>query len=102
MEPALKCINLDWLEVYCIEPTAMDANYFQNLGWQVNSRVYGTPLMREMFTLLGENGKPFLEIRRNPYSLKKMEVYLRMVAATSNLLTEPYIPTTRFNNCRTF
>lgn len=71
MEPALKCINLDWLEVYCIEPTAMDANYFQNLGWQVNSRVYGTPLMREMFTLLGENGKPFLEIRRNPYSLKK-------------------------------
>lgn len=70
MEPAIKCVNLDWLEVYCIEPTEMSAQYFQNLGWQVNVRDYGTPLYREMFTLLTEHGKPFIEIRRNPYSLK--------------------------------
>ncbi len=71
MKPALKCVNLDWLEVFCLEPTEMPAQYFQNLGWQVNVREYGTPLYREMFTLLSENGKPFLEIRRNPYSLKE-------------------------------
>ena len=55
MEPAVKCINLDWLEVYCIEPIDMPAQYFQNLGWQVNIREYGTPLYKEMFTLLTEH-----------------------------------------------
>lgn len=71
MKPAIKCVNLDWLEVFCLEPADMPAQYFQNLGWQVNVREYGTPLYREMFTLLTEHGKPFLEIRRNPYSLKE-------------------------------
>lgn len=71
MEPALKCVNLDWLEVFCIEDGNKDANYFQNLGWQVNVRDYGTPLYKQMFTLLNEHGKPFLEIRRDPYSLKE-------------------------------
>ena len=69
-EYAIKAINLDWLEIYCIEPSPRDANYYLKLGWQVNARPYGTPLYREMFTLLGSNGKPFLEIRRNPYSTK--------------------------------
>lgn len=71
IEPSIKCVNLDWLEVFCIEDGCKDATYFQNLGWQVNKREYGTPLHKEMFTLLGEHGKPFLEIRRDPYSLKK-------------------------------
>lgn len=71
MKPAIKCVNLDWLEVFCLEPFDMPAQYFQNLGWQVNVREYGTPLYKEMFTLVNEHGKPFLEIRRNPYSLKE-------------------------------
>lgn len=71
MKPALKCINLDWLEVFCIEDGCFDAKYFQRLGWCVNEREYGTPLYKEMFTLVNEHGKPFLEIRRNPYSLKE-------------------------------
>lgn len=71
MDIAKKCVNLDWLEVFCIEDGIKNANYFKNLGWQVNEREYGTPLYREMFTLLNEHGKPFLEIRRNPYSLKE-------------------------------
>lgn len=71
MEPAIKSVNLDWLEVYCIEDGTKDANYYKNLGWQVNVREYGTPLMKQMFTLMGEHGKPFLEIRRDPYSLKE-------------------------------
>lgn len=71
MKPALKCINLDWLEVFCLEDGNLDAKYFQRLGWCVNEREYGTPLYKEMFTLINEHGKPFLEIRRNPYSLRE-------------------------------
>ena len=71
MEPAIKCVNLDWLEVFCIEDGCMDANFFQRLGWNVYVREYGTPLYKQMFILLNEHGKPFLEIRRDPYSLKE-------------------------------
>lgn len=68
----IKCINLDWLSVYCLEPkgVVMNAAYFKALGWTVEEREYGTPQYREKFTLM--NGKhPFLEIERNPYSLKQ-------------------------------
>lgn len=68
----VKCINLDWLSVYCLEPkgVVMNAAYFKNLGWSVEEREYGTPQYREKFTLM--NGRhPFLEIERNPYSLKQ-------------------------------
>ena len=68
----VKCINLDWLSVYCLEPkgVAMNATYFKALGWTVEEREYGTPQYREKFTLM--NGRhPFLEIERNPYSLKQ-------------------------------
>lgn len=66
-----RCVNLDWFEVYCLEPVLhhADADFFLRLGWNVEVRAYGTPQYREMFTLL--RGKdPFLEIRRNPYSVK--------------------------------
>ena len=66
-----KAINLDWLEVYCIEDGTKNAAYYRALGWTVAIREYGTPIYKEMFTLMGSNGKPFLEIRRNPYSDKE-------------------------------
>lgn len=68
----VKCINLDWLSVYCLEPKgcAMNAAYYKALGWTVEEREYGTNQYREKFTLM--NGRhPFLEIERNPYSLKQ-------------------------------
>lgn len=68
----VKCINLDWLSVYCLEPKGcvMNAAYYKKLGWSVEEREYGTPQYREKFTLM--NGRhPFLEIERNPYSLKQ-------------------------------
>ena len=68
----IKCINLDWLSVYCLEPKGcvMNAAYYKNLGWSVEEREYGTPQYKEKFTLM--NGRhPFLEIERNPYSLKQ-------------------------------
>lgn len=71
MEISKKCVNLDWVEVFCIEPMEMNANYFRALGWNVDERAYGTRLYYEMFTLLNQDNKPFLEIRRNPISLKE-------------------------------
>lgn len=66
------CINIDWLSVYCIEPKGktLDAAYFSNLGWDVKSQPYGTSIYKEKIYLY--QGKDvFLEIERNPYSLKK-------------------------------
>lgn len=66
----MRCINLDWLEVFCKEPpTPRDAQYFASLGFPVNRREYGTPQYQEMFTI-SKDGEPFVEVRRNPYSKK--------------------------------
>lgn len=67
-----RCVNLDWLEIHCLEcedGIPRNANYFRNY-YIVKARDYGTPQYREMFTLYIYD-KPFLEIRRNPYSLKE-------------------------------
>lgn len=67
--PKLRCINIDWLEVYCIEPMKLDANYYRALRYRVVQRDYGTPMYAEMFTVY--NGKEALiEVRRDPYSRK--------------------------------
>lgn len=69
MDSVIRCINLDWLEVFAIERAELDAAYFKSVGYDVKSRQYGTPQYREMFTIF-ECGVEFLEIRRNPYSIK--------------------------------
>lgn len=62
-----RCINIDWLECYCIEPMRLDAAYFMQNGWNVKQRDYGTRVYEEMFTLLDyTTGEPLIEIRRNP------------------------------------
>ncbi len=68
----MRCLNFDWLEVYCLEPFAKprDAEYFRNLGLSVKVRDYGTPQYREMFSIM-DNEFAMVEVRRNPYSLKK-------------------------------
>ena len=55
----IKCINLDWLSVYCLEPKGcvMNAAYYKKLGWNVEEREYGTPQYREKFTLMNEIGR---------------------------------------------
>lgn len=66
----LRCVNIDWLEVYCIEPTQpRDAEYFRAHGYLVRERSYGTPNYREMFTIIDE-GHNFIEVRRVPVSIK--------------------------------
>ena len=67
-----RCCNLDWLEIYAIEPPGcyLDELYFFNKGYRVKGRAYGTPQYKEMFALLDDAGLPFIEIRRNPRSLR--------------------------------
>jgi len=65
-----RCVNLDWLEVHCFEPTndPHDATYFRRAGLEVVEREYGTRVYREMFTISDRRGNPFVEVRRNPFS----------------------------------
>ena len=67
----IRCINLDWLEVFALEPVDCphDAQYFRSRGYKVKERAYGTPQYRQMFTVFAD-GEEFLEVRRDPYSLK--------------------------------
>lgn len=65
----VRCINLDWLEVFCIEDEIgypHNAEYFQQQGFIVNIREYGTRIYKEMFTICDNDGLPFAEIRRYP------------------------------------
>lgn len=66
-----RCINLDWLECYCLEDRIgypHDADFFRRQGFHVVSRDYGTPVYHEMFTLYDHHDQPFIEIRRRPKS----------------------------------
>ena len=70
-QPATRCINLDWLEFYLLESPARypcDADYYRNHGYQVSERDYGTRQYEQMFTVLGDDGHGFVEIRRKPVS----------------------------------
>lgn len=68
----LRCVNFDWLEVFCIEDTNYPARspqwYEQQFGpGSVNVRAYGTPMYEQMFTI-SYSGVPILEVRRRPLS----------------------------------
>lgn len=69
-----RCINLDWVEIFCLEDPItypLSADFYEAAGWRVSRRDYGTPQYREMFTLIDDDGFPYMEIRRNPYSIKQ-------------------------------
>lgn len=69
----MRVINLDWLEVYVIEPLkpVPDAQFFRSCGLQVEERSYGTRQYNSMFTIL-QNGVPLIEVRRDPLSKKSL------------------------------
>lgn len=63
----LRCCNLDWLEVFCIEPDEpRTADYFEAHGVAVRKRDYGTRVYREMFVVLDRDNLPYCEVRREP------------------------------------
>ena len=67
MPSPVRCVNIDWLEVFAMEIGAPhDADYFIRAGFVVHVREYGTRIYNEMFTLDGQDGHPLLEVRRNP------------------------------------
>lgn len=64
-----RCINLDWLEIYCHESVdgyPHNADYFRSQGFEVIERPYGTAIYQEMFTVCDQHGEKMLEVRRNP------------------------------------
>ena len=80
-----RCVNLDWLEIDCCEPSAgLDANYFRSQGFAVDEREYGTRVFAQMFTILDEHGIPYIEIRRKPKTiiLDPRDVHLRLCNRT--------------------
>lgn len=63
-----RCVNLDWLEVACLEPKGEPRNrwFYEHAGYEVRPRDYGTRVFAEVLTLYDGHGDPFLEIRRAP------------------------------------
>lgn len=67
----MRCVNIDWLEVYCEESNdeyPCNADYFSRRGYVVREREYGTRVYEEMFYILDRNGNDMFEVRRNPKS----------------------------------
>lgn len=68
----VRCINYDWVEVYCLEAEDLPPRtpeYYQGIVGRNNVQVreYGTPMYNQMFTILFHR-KPLLEVRRDPMS----------------------------------
>lgn len=65
-----RCVNIDWLEVFAFERDGGATPwYFMSRGYVVKVREYGTPNYKQMFTIY-DGDFPYIEIRRDPYSLK--------------------------------
>ena len=63
------CVNIDWLECYCIEPSeGRSYDYYTSLGLWCKLRDYGTRHFEEVFTIYDQHGDPFIEVRRKPRS----------------------------------
>lgn len=65
----IRCVNIDWLELYCLESPNVypcNAEFYRRQGYDVRERDYGTRQYREMFTIIDRDGLPWIEIRRNP------------------------------------
>lgn len=87
MASPCRCVNLDWLEVHCLEPIEQphDPDYFRSCGFIVEEREYGTRIYNQMFTICTYADEPLLEVRRDPKSAGAIgiheinECHLRLV-----------------------
>lgn len=85
----MRCVNIDWLEVYCEESNEVypcNADYFRRCGYIVDERDYGTRVYAEMFSLEDGKGNKIIEVRRNPKSadssfsgLTQFSTHIRLV-----------------------
>lgn len=112
-----RCINIDWLEVYALEPVSEkphNADYYRSVGLIVRERDYGTPVYSEMFTIMGDDNLPLLEVRRNPKSaqgqqqngvLNPQSTHIRLSNRTcyfqdAALLMQQFLDTYHYQLCR--
>lgn len=66
-----RVINFDWLEVFCYEQVPLEPALFEQEGYVVKVREYGTPIYRQMFSVCAwDTDSPMFEIRRDPYSVR--------------------------------
>lgn len=67
-QPKYRCINIDWLEIYCLEPieTPHTPDYYREQGLWVEERDYGTRVYEQMFKIKDQSGYDILEVRRQP------------------------------------
>ena len=68
-----RCINIDWLEVFCKQQIPLTPEYLKKEGYHVEERQYGTPQYAQMYTIYSDKSLkyPLYEIRRQPYSIKE-------------------------------
>lgn len=69
---AVRCINYDWVEVFCVESCLhpLTREHWLQTGYSPKDlmyREYGTPQYNEVITLCAE-GKKMIEVRRDPKS----------------------------------
>lgn len=65
------CLNFDWFEVFTYEPSwCTGPEWFEELGFVVVQREYGTRVYQQMFTVFTSDGLPWIEVRRLPLSKK--------------------------------
>lgn len=65
----MRCVHLDWFEVCAVETQPLTPQFFEDSGYRVDVRPYGTPMYAQMFTIL-EGKEPVYEIRRCPLAKK--------------------------------
>lgn len=63
-----RCINIDWLEIYALEPPdePHTPDYYRSKNLQVEEREYGTRIYKQMFKIQDSEGHDLLEVRRDP------------------------------------
>lgn len=82
-----RCCNIDWLEVFAIEPSeARDAEFFTSQGFYVKIRDYGTRHYEEVLTLHDRYGDPFMEVRRKPRGIENPKCIFPVGACTLRLV----------------
>lgn len=69
----MRCVNIDWLEVYCYEPLTdpITADCYRRLGFRVVERPFGTKVYEQVFVVY-EGEFELLIVQRQPQSDKRL------------------------------
>lgn len=89
-------INVDWVEVYCLEPDFKGTpEYYTKQGYIVKVQDYGTRMYKQVFDIFSPTNRPLYHIVRDPYSVRgvvKNGIFPRgacHIKIHNNMLYEP-------------